>query len=428
MAIPIRLAKVKESGKETEKAMGLIVDLFAGGGGASTGLEMAFGRSPDIAVNHDAEALAVHRANHPRTRHLCANVLRVMPRDATQGQPVDWLHASPDCTHFSNAKGGKPRSLFIRDLAWVVVRWAEDVHPAVISLENVKEFLSWGPLDRNGRPIKSQSGSIFRAWVRCLLKLGYKVAWRTLRACDYGAPTTRARLFIVARLDGRPPVWPEPTHGDPMSPAVLAGKLLPWRTAAECIDWSQPTQSIFERRKPLAPNTLRRIAEGIRRYVLHSPAPFLVQYNGTSPPQPVDDPMPTVPTRDRFGNVTAVVGTEGHYDEVCTFLRAHGTIGPDAEAEVVLHGATYRIVDICLRMLRPRELYRAQGFLDSYIIAPVHNGKPLTTTAQVRMCGNSVPPQFVHAIAMSNFPIRSREAPVHPMLHWAARENCALRA
>lgn len=193
---------------------GLIVDLFAGGGGASTGLAWALGRDPDIAINHDAEALAMHRANHPRTRHMQNDITRVLPLEATGGQPMAILHASPDCTHFSKAKGGKPKSQYIRDLAWVVIRWAEDTHPNLITLENVEEFLTWGPLDKNGQPIKEQAGTTFAAWWKRLVRLGYRVEWRLLRACDYGAPTTRRRLFVVARRDKRPIIWPKPTHGD----------------------------------------------------------------------------------------------------------------------------------------------------------------------------------------------------------------------
>ena len=181
---------------------GLIVDLFAGGGGASTGLAWALGRDPDIAINHDAEALAMHRANHPKTKHLQNDITKVLPLEATGGRPVAILHASPDCTHFSKAKGGKPRSQHIRDLAWVVVRWAEDTRPTLITLENVEEFETWGPLDRSGHPIKSETGQTFRAWVRRLRRLGYRVSWRLLRACDYGAPAVRRRLFVVARRAG----------------------------------------------------------------------------------------------------------------------------------------------------------------------------------------------------------------------------------
>lgn len=195
---------------------GLIVDLFAGGGGASTGLTWALGRSPDIAINHAPEALAMHAVNHPKTLHMLNDITRVLPLEATGGRPVDVLHASPDCTHFSKAKGGKPKSQYIRDLAWVVIRWAEDTHPMLITLENVEEFLTWGPLDKNGQPIKAQAGATFRSWVRRLRRLGYRVDWRELRACDYGAPTIRKRLFVVARRDKQPIVWPELTHGDPM--------------------------------------------------------------------------------------------------------------------------------------------------------------------------------------------------------------------
>lgn len=298
---------------------GLIIDLFAGGGGASTGLTWALGHSPDIAINHDAEALAMHAANHPGTLHLCANVLAVNPLYATGGQPVDVLHASPDCTHFSKAKGGKPRSQHIRDLAWVVVRWAEEVRPRLITLENVEEFQTWGPLDAHGQPIKAQAGATFRAWVRRLRRLGYRVDWRELRACDYGAPTTRKRLFVVARRDGRPVVWPEPTHGPKDSPAVLSGKLKPYRTAAECVDWTAPARSIFVRSKPLAEATQRRIAEGIRRYVLGAGEPFIVTYYGLKSTddfrgQDMGRPLPTQTTMNRFGLVAPVLmtNTTGH--------------------------------------------------------------------------------------------------------------------
>ncbi|MCR4283055.1 MAG: DNA cytosine methyltransferase [Bauldia sp.] len=246
---------------------GLVVDLFAGGGGASAGLEAALGRIVDLAINHDALAMAVHRANHPGTRHLAEDIWQVDPIAATGGAPVDVLWASPDCTHFSVAKGGKPRKKKIRSLAWRVVDWARAVAPRIIFIENVAEFRYWGPLDRQGKPIQAKRGFEFRKWLRALERLGYEVDYRVLDASLYGAPTKRRRVFLVARRDGLPISWPEPTHGP--------GRL-PLHTAAECIDWSIPCPSIFTRKKPLAEKTLWRIAEGIRRFVLDNPEPYIV--------------------------------------------------------------------------------------------------------------------------------------------------------
>lgn len=250
---------------------GLIVDLFAGGGGASLGIEAATGRHVDIAINHDPIALAAHRANHPKTVHLESDIWEVPPLDATGGRKVDLLWASPDCTHFSVAKGGKPRSQNIRSLADVVVWWARDARPKVIFLENVAEFLTWGPLGDDGKPIVAKKGEDFERWKGELEELGYVVDYRVLVASHFGAPTSRRRLFLVARCDGKPICWPEVTHGAP--------PLLPFRTAAECIDWSIPAPSIFERARPLADKTLRRIAMGIKRFVLENPRPFIVKVN-----------------------------------------------------------------------------------------------------------------------------------------------------
>ena len=272
----------------------MIIDSFAGGGGASTGIELALGRSPDVAINHSAEALALHAANHPDTLHLDSNIWDVDPRQVTQGRPVGLLWASPDCKHFSKAKGGAVRDRNIRDLAWVVVRWAEEVKPDVILMENVEEFQTWGPVGEDGQPIKEFAGITFLDWLTRLKRAGYRVQHRELRACDYGAPTIRKRWFLVARRDGRPIRWPKPTHGDPKSPEVRKGKLLPWRTAAECIDWSLPCPSIFASApeimaqhglravRPLKPNTLARVARGLHRYVLQAERPFIVQTTGHS--------------------------------------------------------------------------------------------------------------------------------------------------
>jgi len=283
---------------------GLIVDLFAGGGGASKGLEAALGRPVDIAINHSPVALAVHEANHPHTRHLTADIWEVRPRDATRGRPVDVLWASPDCTHFSVAKGGKPREQGIRSLAWVVVDWAREVRPSVIFLENVAEFRTWGPLGPDGRPDKARMGETFEQWRGELELLGYEVDYRVLTASHYGAPTSRRRLFLVARCDGEPIRWPEPTHGP---------GLLPYRTAAECIDWSIPCPSIFGRKKPLAEKTLRRIALGIKRFVIENPAPFIVGVGGRagqSHPTAIDAPVGTITTKnDRALVVPTLVQT-----------------------------------------------------------------------------------------------------------------------
>ncbi|MFY8196047.1 MAG: DNA cytosine methyltransferase, partial [Novosphingobium sp.] len=256
----------------TALGLGLIVDSFAGGGGASTGIEAALGAAVDIAINHDEQAIRMHEANHPGTVHVNSNIWQVDPVEVVRSHPSGVRHVSlawfsPDCKHFSKAKGGKPREKSIRDLAWVVVLWAQRVQPDVILLENVEEFRTWGPLCDEGKPIKERQGETFNKWTKELRKAGYKIQWKELRACDYGAPTIRKRFFMIARRDGKPIVWPAPTHGKPGSLEVLSGKLKPWRSAAEIIDWSIPCPSIFERSKPLADKTLRRIAHGIMKFV-----------------------------------------------------------------------------------------------------------------------------------------------------------------
>lgn len=281
----------------------LLVDNFAGGGGASTGIEAAAGRAVDVAINHDAEAIAMHEANHPLTRHFCQSIYSVDPLDATGGQPVLGAWFSPDCKHFSKAKGGKPVSKNIRDLAWVVQHWVKRLgperQPRIIWLENVEEFRTWGPLGDDGRPCPHRKGETFEAWVGALRKAGYKVEWRELRACDYGTPTSRKRLFIIARCDGEPIAWPEPTHGKPGSPDVLSGKRRPWRTAAEIIDWSIRCPSIFTRKRPLKEATNRRIAAGVMRYVVTAAKPFIVPVThstGGNVPHDVATPLRTITT------------------------------------------------------------------------------------------------------------------------------------
>ncbi|KGD52052.1 C-5 cytosine-specific DNA methylase family protein [Burkholderia pseudomallei] len=526
----------------------LIVDNFAGGGGASTGLERAFGRPVDIAINHDAEAIAMHLANHPHTTHYCESVFDVDPAAITGNQPVGLVWLSPDCKHFSKAKGGKPVSKKIRGLAWIALRWAAIVKPRVIMLENVEEFVTWGPLGADGRPCPKNRGRTFRSFVNALARHGYRVEHRELRACDFGAPTIRKRLFLVARRDGLPIVWPTPTHGDPKSAAVRAGALRPRRTAADCIDWSIPCPSIFERDRPLKDATLRRIARGIMKFVVNSDDPFIVKFSQNSTGQTLDEPMHTimagaprfgvvvphvtkfhansvgsaadaplhtvtaggdcarpagaakhavvtaflakhyggvtgtcidvptgtVTTSDHHAVVTAqFVGCGGragqsrprdagepcatitskadtavavshlvklrgtcrdgapadeplhtisaggtHHAEVRAFLiKYYGEGGQWQDARepmhtiptrdriglVTIHGEDYAIVDIGMRMLTPRELARAQGFPDSYVLDPVVNGKPLSKSAQVRMIGNSVCPDVATALIRANF-------------------------
>lgn len=290
----------------------LIVDSFAGGGGASTGIEWALGRSPDIAINHSPEAIAMHALNHPKTKHYCENVWKVDPREATGGRPVGLAWFSPDCTHFSKAKGGKPKSKKIRGLAWVVYHWAKLVRPRVICLENVEEFADWGPLLEDGRPCPLRKGLTFRRWWRQLENLGYELDARELVACDYGAPTSRKRLFIIARCDGQPIRWPEETHGP---------GLQPYRTAAECIDFALPCPSIFGRKKPLAEATLRRIARGVMRYVVNARQPFLVMsldHQSSGPAGGLagpDEPVTTITTKARHCLVTPSLVTLRGTDE-----------------------------------------------------------------------------------------------------------------
>lgn len=321
--------------------MGLFVDNFAGGGGASTGIELAIGRNVDIAINHDPDAIAMHRANHPNTKHYCEDVWEVDPVEACNGKPVTLAWFSPDCKHFSRAKGGKPADKNIRGLAWVAVKWAYLVRPSVIMLENVPEIQTWGPLGKDNRPIKERAGETFDGFIKALSTgistdhpafpemcealsiswesemamalvkgLGYDIQFRTLRSCDYGAPTTRQRFYMIARCDGRKIVWPKPTHGEKNSADVKSGKKKPYHTAAECIDWSIPAQSIFERDRPLAENTLRRIARGIRRFVIDNPEPFIVTVNHGGDNfrgQSINEPLQTVTAKHGYGIVTPTI-------------------------------------------------------------------------------------------------------------------------
>lgn len=541
----------------------LIVDNFAGGGGASTGIEMALGQQVDVAINHDEQAISMHTVNHPHTQHLCESVWEVDPVELCGGRSVRLAWFSPDCTHFSKAKGGKPVKKKIRGLAWVVLKWAGTVRPQVIMLENVEEFKTWGPLKGN-QPCPDRKGQTFEKWKSQLQALGYQVEHRELRGCDYGAPTIRKRLFIIARCDGQPIVWPAPTHG------TKGSGLKKFRTAADIIDWSIPCPSIFERKRPLADNTMRRIARGLERFVINNPNPFIVnvanskttgrapnvwaleeplrtitsspgfalvtpfitehanssnprswspieplrtqcaqvkgghfalisptliqtgygERDGQAPRVPglhkplgtivaggnkhalvaaflaqhnlgatghkADSPLSTITSRGtqqqivtahmvrQFGKSvgssveepvgTVTAGGSGktglvttrlqHVNEVRAFLlKYYGTnIGHDCREPlqtvtskhrfglVTVKGENYQIVDIGMRMLSPRELYSAQGFPDDYIIDRTADGTPITKTAQVRMCGNSVCPPVSEALVRANIVEQSEVA------------------
>jgi DNA (cytosine-5)-methyltransferase 1 len=287
----------------------IIVDLFAGGGGASTGILLATGRHPDIAVNHDADAIAVHTANHPTTRHEQASVWNVEPRAACAGRAVGLLWASPDCRHFSRASGGRPRWKSVRSLPGVVVTWATRVRPRIIVVENVAEFQTWGPLLTDGTPCPDRIGRSFRAWCGRLRGLGYRVEWQEIVAADYGAPTIRKRLFVVARCDGEPIRWPAPTHS--RRPSMFEA---PWRSAAECIRWDVPAPSIFDRARPLAEATCRRIAAGLRRFVLDAPDPFIITIDHQSNPRGVagaDAPLSAITAKARHAIVQPFIAGVG---------------------------------------------------------------------------------------------------------------------
>lgn len=417
----------------------LVVDNFAGGGGASTGIEQAMGGRPiDIAINHSPEAVAMHQANHPRTLHLCESVWDVDPVGVCAGRPVGLAWFSPDCTHFSRAKGGKPRDKAVRGLAWVVIEWARKVAPRIIMLENVEEFRGWGPIDDEGHPIPEREGETFAEWCQALRDLGYSLEWRSLVAADHGAPTTRRRLFLVARRDGQPTEWPEATHGP--------GRARPWRTAAEIVDWSIPVPSIFGRARPLADATLRRIAVGIRRYVLDAPQPYVVgrvaptlvqtgygEREGQAPRvldirkplgtvvaggakhalvgamltkhyggvvgHELTRPLGTVTCQDHHALTTATLVGGSRAAEVRALLDR---FAPGGEPVVWVGGDKYEVSDIGMRMFSPRELFAAQGFPASYVIDPIFAGKPLTKTKQIALAGNSVPPCLSRALVESN--------------------------
>lgn len=427
----LRLSRAVAAGPE------IIIDLFAGGGGASQGIFEALGRHPDVAVNHDRLAVAMHGANHPTTEHHCQDVWTCDPLEAARGRPVGLLHASPDCTQHSRAKGGRPvRDKQLRELAWAVFKWVKLLRPRVLTLENVMEFMAWGPEDEAGNIIKARRGETFKAFVAALRETGYKVQWRMLKACDFGAPTSRERLFMVARRDGRPIRWPEPTHGP--------GRAHPWRTAAEAIDFCLPCYSIFLTReevkaqglpcrRPLRPKTMARIARGVLRYVVQHADPFIVTWYGPKRRdvefrgQSLSDPLDTITAAgNRFGLVAPTLIQTGYGEregqaprapgQVRAFLMAYYGEGCGQDARnpmrtltakdrmglVMVQGEPHLLADICMRMLEPKELYLAQGFPAGYVFERTADGKRLTKGQQVHMVGNSVSPPVEAALIRAN--------------------------
>jgi DNA (cytosine-5)-methyltransferase 1 len=444
----------------------IVVDLFAGGGGASDGIEIALGRPVTLAVNHSRTAIECHQRNHPRTHHEIADVWEVDPVEACAGRPVGLLWASPSCTHFSRAKGShNPKSAEIRSLPWVVIRWARAVKPRVIVCENVVEWEQWGPLDNDGRPIKAKAGLTFKNWLGKLRAQGYKVEWRQLVAADYGAPTTRKRLYLIARRDGLPIVWPEPSHA--RHPSLFHS---PWRTAAECIDWSLPARSIFDRKKPLAEKTLKRIAAGIVRYVLRSAKPFVVslahhhglaaaslvqtgygERDGQQPRamdiaqplgtvvaggakhalcaalltkhfggvvgQRIDSPASTVTAKDHHALTTAALGG-GHdrRDQVRAFLISY--YGANGKPETQKQSLDAPMPTVTTRdrfaLVTVNGVAHEITDIATRMLAPhelfraqgfrvTYDLSGLTKTQQIQLCGNSVCPPVAAALVRSQF-------------------------
>jgi DNA (cytosine-5)-methyltransferase 1 len=446
-----------------ENIGGIIIDAFAGGGGASTGIEKALGRPVNIAINHDKYAILMHKTNHPGTLHITEDIFKVEILKYTKGRHVSLMWASPDCTSHSKAKGGQPREKGLRILPWAVYRHAKKILPDVILMENVEEIQDWGPLDEDGHPVKERVGEDYNRFVTKMKSLGYEFESRELVAADYGAPTTRNRWYGIFRRDGNPIVWPEPTHGNPDRIEARCGLLKPWRTIAECIDWTDLGSSIFTRKTPLKEKTLNRIARGIEKFIINEPNPyilpdemassFLIQYHGETKSdyvrgQSVNEPIKTIDTSNRYGLVTAfltkfyktgtgqsvnepihtITTSSGHFGMVSAFLIKYYGSGTGQKVDepigtivtkdrfglisVMIKGEPYRIVDIWFRMLKPEELKLGQGFPSEYIIDHDYTGQSYPKSKQVEKIGNSVVPAMAEALVRANFPdlCQQREA------------------
>lgn len=430
----------------------LIIDCFAGGGGASVGIEMALGRPVDIAINHDPQAIRMHKVNHPDTLHLTEDIFKVDLQKYVAGRQVSLMWASPDCTSHSKAKGGQPREKGLRILPWAVYKHAKAILPDVIIMENVEEIQQWGPLDESGHPIPERRGEDYRKFIKAMKSLGYEFDSRELVAADYGAPTTRKRWYAIFRRDGKPIVWAKPTHSKD-------GIYLPkWKECGDYIDWSDLGTSIFDRKKPLAEATQARIANGIRKYIIDNPNPyivkdkralaFIIQYHGEtkegdSRGQLLSEPIKTIDTSNRYGIVTAFVTkfyktgigqgcdeplhtittSPGHFGLVSAFLIKYygtgcgqtldlplGTITTKDRFGLVnvfieINGENYIISDIFLRMLKAEpELKLMQGFPSDYIITHDIYGKIYPIKERVARIGNSVVPEMSRALVSANCP------------------------
>lgn len=424
----------------------LIIDCFAGGGGASVGIEMALGIPVDIAINHDPQAIRMHKVNHPDTLHLTEDIFKVDLQRYVKGRHVSLMWASPDCTSHSKAKGGQPRKSGLRILPWAVYKHAKAILPDVIIMENVEEIQQWGPLDENGHPIRERLGEDYKKFISAMKGLGYIFDSRELVAADYGAPTTRKRWYAIFRRDGKDIVWPDQTNFKDSEPK--------WKQCGEYIDWSDLGKSIFDRPKPLADATQKRIANGIRKYILESEpyivqdkraAAFIIQYHGEQKAgdargQLLSEPIKTIDTSNRYGLVTAfitkfyksgigqgcdeplhtITTSPGHFGLVSAFLIKYYGTGGGQELKMPLatittkdrfglvnvildiDGEAYIIKDIFLRMLKPEELKRMQGFPDDYIINRDIDWKPYPIKEQVARIGNSVVPIMAEALVRSN--------------------------
>lgn len=405
---------------KSKTEMPLIIDCFAGGGGASVGIEMALGRTVDIAINHDPMAIVMHQTNHPNALHLTEDIFKVDLQKYVGNRHVGLMWASPDCTSHSKAKGGQPRKQNLRILPWAVFKHAKKILPDVIIMENVEEIQQWGPLGEDGRPIKERAGEDYKKFITAMTSLGYMFECRELVAADYGAPTTRKRWYAIFRRDGRDIVWPEQTYSK--YPEITG--LLPWKQCGDYIDWSDLGTSIFDRKKPLAEATQKRIANGIRKYIIENPDPyivsddravaFMIQYHGEqkdgdSRGQVLTEPIKTIDTSNRYGLVTAFItkfyktGVGQELSEPLATITTKDRFGL-VNVLLDIEGEKYIISDIFLRMLKPEELKVLQGFPKDYIIDRDYMWRRYPAAEQVKRIGNSVVPIMAEELVKANCP------------------------